>query len=347
MPVGLVYSPHYLEHDDPLHVENALRLQEAVRVLQESGAWDEAIPIDPHPVSSELLGRLHSPAYVEEVRRVAEAGGGWLDMDTYICPASYRVALLAAGGLVQAVEAVLQGQVEGALALVRPPGHHACPARGMGFCLFNNVALGALYALEQRGLERVLIVDWDVHHGNGTQEAFFRDGRVLFFSVHQYPYYPGTGAVQEIGEGSGRGCIVNVPLPAGVGDAGYIHVFEQVLLPVAQRFEPQLILVSAGFDAHWADPLASMQLSVGGYAQLAATLRRLAEEFCPGRLVLTLEGGYHPEALGYGVLATCRVWQGHEPTEVQDPLGPSQHGRPANDPILRNVIATVRDIHGL
>jgi acetoin utilization deacetylase AcuC-like enzyme len=217
----------------------------------------------------------------------------------------------------------------------------------MGFCLFNNVALGALYALEEGGLERVLIVDWDVHHGNGTQEAFYDDGRVLFFSTHQHPYYPGTGALQEVGTGAGNGCIVNVPLPAGVGDAGYRAVFERVLLPAARRFRPQLILVSAGFDAHWADPLAAMRLSVGGYAQLAAMLRRLAEECCPGRLVLTLEGGYHPQALGYGVLATFRVWQGSDPAEVEDPLGPAHHQRPADDAALLNVIAAVRTAHQL
>jgi len=347
MAVALVYSPHYLEHNDPSHPENAGRLQAIVEVLQADGAWEEALLVEPQPISPERLGRLHPSVYVERVRQASEQGGGWMDLDTYITPASYRVALLAAGGAVEAVRAVLEGRAEAALALVRPPGHHARPAQGMGFCLFNNVALAALYALEEGGLERVLIVDWDVHHGNGTQEAFYHDGRVMYGSTHQFPYYPGTGTVQEVGAGRGAGCMVNVPLPSGVGDAGYRRVFREIFLPAARRFRPQLVLVSAGYDPHWADPLAGMSLSVRGFAHLAATVREIAGECCPGRLVLVLEGGYHPEALAYGVLATFRVWQGWSPEEVRDPLGPAPQERPADDPALERVLQTARAAHHL
>ena len=347
MPIGLVYSPEYLEHDDPSHPENAGRLRAIVEVLQKSGAWDEAVQIEPQPLSVERLAALHDRSYVEQVRRLAEGGGRYLDLDTYITPASFRVALLAAGGVVGAVEAVLAGRANAALALVRPPGHHATPSWGMGFCIFNNVAVAARLALDEGGLERVLIVDWDVHHGNGTQEAFYHDGRVLYFSTHQYPHYPGSGAVREVGAGAGTGFMVNVPLPAGSGDPGYRRVFTEVLLPVARRFRPQLVLVSAGYDCHWADPLAGMHLTVRGFAHLAAVARTIAEEFCPGRLVLALEGGYDPQALGYGVLATCRVWQGRDPEGVEDPFGLPPRQRPADDAVVAEVIRAAREVHGI
>jgi acetoin utilization deacetylase AcuC-like enzyme len=347
MTIGIVYSPRYLEHNDPTHPEHAGRLEAIVQVLRQHGAWDEAAHITPQPISRERLTSLHTASYVDQVQRAAEAGRPWLDLDTYLSPASYQVALLAAGGVIQGVEAVLDGQVEAALALVRPPGHHARPMREMGFCLFNNVALAALHALEERGLERVLIVDWDVHHGNGTQEAFYHDGRVMYFSTHQFPYYPGTGAIQETGTGDGAGCIVNVPLPPGTGDAGYGRVFEEVLLPAGRRFHPQLVLVSAGYDPHWADPLAAMCVSVRGFAHMAAVVRQIAQEHCLGQLVLALEGGYHLQALAYGILATWRTWAGRDPANVDDPLGPARDERPADDPYLEEVLGTVKAVHGL
>jgi len=217
----------------------------------------------------------------------------------------------------------------------------------MGFCLYNNAALAALHALNERGLQRVLIVDWDVHHGNGTQDAFYHHGGVLYVSTHQYPHYPGTGSVGEVGAGAGKGRMVNLPLPSGVGDAGYRRIFEEVILPLGRRFRPELVLLSAGFDPHWADPLAGMNLSVRGFAHMAAVLRDLAGECCPGRLVMTLEGGYHPQALGYGTLATFRVWQGQDPEQVPDPLGPAPQQRPAGDPTLERVIQAVREVHGI
>jgi acetoin utilization deacetylase AcuC-like enzyme len=348
LAIVLVHSPEYLEHDEPSHPENAGRLRAIIESFRSSGAWDEAEHLAPQPLAPERLSSVHDPAYIERVRELAAQGPRYLDPDTYLTPASYRVARLAAGGVVQAMEAVLDGAFQGALALVRPPGHHATRDRGMGFCLFNNVAIAARLALEEQRLDRVLIVDWDVHHGNGTQEAFYHDGRVLYFSTHQYPLYPGTGSIRETGAGSGAGCIVNVPLPAGAGDAGYGRVFEEILWPIAHRFRPQLVLVSAGFDGHWADPLATMRLTVRGFARLAALVHEVAQAWCPGRLVLALEGGYHPRALAYSVLACFRVWQGQKPEEVEDPLGPPPGGeRPADDPAIEATIAAVRREHGL
>jgi acetoin utilization deacetylase AcuC-like enzyme len=262
-------------------------------------------------------------------------------MDTYVGPHSYAAALRAAGGLLQAVQAVLQGEANNAFALVRPPGHHAVASRAMGFCLFNNVAIATRYALREFGLERVLIVDFDLHHGNGTQDAFYEEPTVLYFSTHQYPYYPGTGHYQETGRGAGQGYTVNVPLPAGVGDTGYERVFAEILVPVARRYKPQLILASAGYDAHWADPLGGMLLSVSGYVSMARTLVALAEELCQGRLVLTLEGGYSLEALAASIAATFAVLL--EDEQVMDPLGPARHVEQPVDPI----VSAVKRVHGL
>jgi acetoin utilization deacetylase AcuC-like enzyme len=265
----------------------------------------------------------------------------WLDPDTYVGPRSFAAAVRAAGAVLTALDSVMQGESENAFALVRPPGHHAVAARAMGFCLFNNVAIAARYASSRYQLRRVLIVDFDLHHGNGTQDAFYEESSVLYFSTHQYPYYPGTGHYQETGRGAGEGFTVNVPLPAGVGDEGYDRVFNEVLVPVARRYRPQLILASAGFDAHWADPLGMMLLSVSGYAAMTRTLLMLADELCAGRLVFTLEGGYNLNALAAGVGATFAGLLGD--AQAADPLGPP---RQAEQPV-DGIIASVKRVHGL
>ncbi|MEJ2209668.1 MAG: histone deacetylase [Anaerolineae bacterium] len=343
MVTGYVYHPLYLEHDLRGHPENQQRLKTILRVLETHEMLPRLVPIEAHPISAERLQRVHTPGYIAQVQRVARQGGGHLDADTYVRPASYDAALMAAGGLVEATRAVLDGEVDNAFALVRPPGHHALAGRGMGFCLFNNVAIAARYALAERGLERVLIVDFDVHHGNGTQAEFEADPAVMYVSTHQYPYYPGTGHWRETGVGQGQGSIVNVPLPGGVGDEGFRRIFHEVIGPAAWRFQPQLILVSAGYDAHWDDPLAYLQLSIGGYMSSARALYDLAAELCQGRLVFTLEGGYHQEALGYSILNTFAVLLGDEGWDLVDPLGPSPRGeRPIDD-----VIEQVRQVHNL
>jgi acetoin utilization deacetylase AcuC-like enzyme len=343
MATGYVYDPIYLKHDLRGHPENQQRLKMILAVLEQHRMLERLTSIPALLISPERLQWVHTPEYISLVKRVAQQGGGQLDMDTYVRPASYDAALMAAGGLVEATRAVLDGDVENAFALVRPPGHHALRNRGMGFCLFNNVAIAARYALAERGLDRVLIVDFDVHHGNGTQDEFEADPAVLYISTHQYPHYPGTGYWDEAGHGAGTGSVVNVPLAGGVGDEGFARILSEIVTPVAWRFQPQLILVSAGYDAHWDDPLAAMQLSVGGYAAIARALKDLAEELCGGRLVFTLEGGYHLQALAYSILNTFAVLLGDTGWRLVDPLGPSPHReRPVDD-----IVARVRHVHGL
>jgi acetoin utilization deacetylase AcuC-like enzyme len=337
MSTGYVYDPIYLKHDLRGHPENQQRLQAILRVLQEQKMLERLVPIPAAPITADRLQQAHSSRYVEQVQRVARQGGGHLDPDTYVRSDSYEAALMAAGGLVEATEAVLDGKVDNAFALVRPPGHHALRQRGMGFCLFNNVAVAARYALTERGLDRVLIMDFDVHHGNGTQDEFETDPDVMYISTHQYPYYPGTGHWNETGQGDGTGSIVNIPLEGGVGDEGFGRIFEEIVGPAAWRFQPQLLLVSAGYDAHWDDPLAYMQLTVGGYAKIARALKGIADELCGGRLVFTLEGGYHTEALAYSILNTFAVLLDVDDWQLVDPLGPSPRRERPVDAIIERV----------
>jgi len=338
---GYVFHPLYLEHTLVGHPENHYRLLAIMDLLKKEGVLDRLKLIEPKPVPRELLQTVHAPRYIQLVEEMAKSGGGHLDLDTYMGPHSYDAALMAAGGTVEAVRAVLDGEVENAFALVRPPGHHATPMRGMGFCIFNNVAIAARYALGRKEVERVLIVDFDVHHGNGTQDIFYRDPSVLYFSTHQYPHYPGTGYITDIGEGEGYGYTVNVPLRGWVGDEGFKAIFEEILVPIAQRYRPNLILVSAGFDSHWADPLASMLLSIRGYAELARILKSLAEELCQGRIVFVLEGGYKLEVLSHCVLNTFYILMGEE--KVVDPLGPS----PRPEQPVNAIIQNLKEIHKL
>ncbi len=236
MKAGLVYDPIYLEHDTGSHVENSQRLVAIMSHLEETGLINQATTLPPRPALIEELEMVHTPEYISQIERVAERGGGWLDPDTVMCPKSYEVALYAAGGVLTAVEAVMKGEVNSAFALVRPPGHHATQNRAMGFCIFNNIAIAAKFALANFNLNRILIADFDVHHGNGTQETFYADLKVLYFSTHQYPFYPGTGRIEETGTGEGEGTTVNFPMAAGWGDEEYLRAFNEVLVPVARRF---------------------------------------------------------------------------------------------------------------
>lgn len=343
MSVGLVYDPIYLKHDTGQHVENASRLVKVMGHLEETKVMGQLVPIHPRAASLEELSRVHSPGYISYVESFAAKGGGWLDADTVVSPASYNAALYAAGGLIKAVDAVITGEVKSAIALVRPPGHHAMRWEAMGFCLFNNIAIAAQHAISSYQLERILIADFDVHHGNGTQDTFYDDPHVLYFSTHQYPFYPGSGGVDETGAGLGEGFTVNVPLPAWCGDEEYLRVFDEVLVPVARRFRPQLILVSAGYDPHWADQISLMQLSVTGFAEMVRVLKRLADELCDGRLVFTLEGGYHLEALASSIRATLDVLLGS--SEIVDPLGEPPGVRRA--PYIDTLLRAIKETHKL
>jgi acetoin utilization deacetylase AcuC-like enzyme len=343
MAVGYVYDPIYLKHDTGEHVENGGRLEAIISHLEETGLKKELTLIKPRPASVEELSLVHTKQHISHVQGIAKKGGGWIDADTVISPDSYEVALYAAGGVIVAAEAVMEGKVSSAFALVRPPGHHATRHQAMGFCLFNNIAIATEYALAKYKLERVLIIDFDTHHGNGTQEIFYDRPEVMYISTHEYPLYPGTGSVGETGKGSARGTTVNIPLPAGCGDNEYLTVFEQIIAPAARRFKPRLVLVSAGYDTHWADGIALMQVSVSGFGEMARIISGLASELCDGRLVFTLEGGYNLSALAASIKATFDVLLGK--SSGDDPLGQSPHGGTA--PKIESLIRAIKEIHAL
>lgn len=336
---AIVYDPFNLRHTREGHPENYRRLEKTWALLNQDGILSSLMMVPSSMAPLEAVLRVHTPRYVERLQMAAMLGGGHLDADTYLNADSYTAALLAAGGLLNVVDAVLWGRADNGFALVRPPGHHALAYVGMGFCLLANIAIAARWAQDRHGVQRVLIVDFDVHHGNGTQDIFYHDPSVLFMSAHQFPYYPGTGAADEIGDEKGAGSTINVPFPAHVGDQGYLDAFDQVLAPAARRFQPELILLSAGFDAHWLDPLASMQLSVTGYSRLVDRLMALADELCHGRLVAVLEGGYNLDVLSHCVLSTLRVL-GNAVRDVSDPFGPPRTGE-------RNVSILLDRLHHL
>jgi len=300
---GFVYHPQYLEHDMGAgHPESPERLRAIVARLQESGVFDRLVHIQPLPAADEWITYIHAASYLETLKRRAPTHGRVsLDPDTSMSPGSLSAAYLAAGGLLTAADAIVSGSIDHAFCAVRPPGHHAEHDRAMGFCLFNNVAIAARYLQRKHGIARVLIVDWDVHHGNGTQHAFYDDPSVLFFSTHQYPHYPGTGRPSEEGEGAGKGTTINVPMTAGEGDDVYRQLFEKVLIPAADNFKPDFVVLSAGFDAHRNDPLASMGLTEDGYAELTRLVVQIAQRHCNGRVLSSLEGGYHLASLSASV----------------------------------------------
>lgn len=296
---GLAYDSAFLSHRvSPHHPEQPARVQAVIAGLEKDGLLQKLTMLTPRMATDEELATVHSPEYVRRVERACAAGERFLDsLDTEICSESFLAAKLAAGAGLTAVDAVMQGKVTNAFCAVRPPGHHAEHARAMGFCLFNNVAVAARHLQRTHGLERILIVDWDVHHGNGTQAAFYEDDSVLYFSVHQFPHYPGTGAAHEKGRGRGEGYTVNVPLPAGSGDADYEQVFKEILRPVARRLHPDFVLISAGFDPHHSDPLGGMRVTEAGFKSIFHVTLDIASEYCAGRVVSLLEGGYNLEAL--------------------------------------------------
>jgi acetoin utilization deacetylase AcuC-like enzyme len=305
----IVYHPDYLLHETGNHPERKERLLAIMRLIKESGI--NVRKIEPETASTEQIRYVHDPDYIEKVKYHSEHEIP-LDPDTVVCKDSYHAAMLAAGGAIRAVDLAMGGgdgganDADNAFALLRPPGQHAFPGRGSGFCIFNNIAIGARHA-QRKGCKRVLIVDWDVHHGNGTQHIFYDDPSVFYFSVHQYPHYPGTGSSGETGEGDGSGYTLNVPLPAGSGDAAYIDAFEKILTPTALEFNPDIVLVSAGFDAHLDDPLAGMAVTTAGFKNMASIVSSIAWECCGGRIAIMLEGGYNLHALSHSVLAVLGV----------------------------------------
>ena len=300
MKTAIIYNDRFIDHDTgPSHPECPGRLEAIISRLRDSGTWDRLVRPDFEPADMAWIERVHSTAYINRLRSACEQGRMFIDVpDSAICPGSFDVARLAVGGILAAVDAVMAGQVDNALCALRPPGHHAEHDRSMGFCMFNNIAIAAEYLLEKHGLKRVAIVDFDVHHGNGTQHTFESRDDVLFISLHEDPQfmYPGTGYAHEEGMGRGQGLTVNVPLMPRSTDYDYRQAFQKQVIPAVDSFKPQFLLVSAGYDPHELDPIGHQRVTDEGFAWMAAELRAAADRLCGGRLLVALEGGYHFEA---------------------------------------------------
>lgn len=338
MKTGVVLDRRYMDHDmGAWHVESPARVEVLLRMLDE----DPPVPLQriaPRPATGEELGFVHERGYIDLVRSTA-GQTVVMDGDTVAGPRTFDAALLAAGGFLESLDRVMDGTVRNAFALVRPPGHHAEASRAMGFCFFNNAAIGAEHLVRRHGLGRVLVVDWDLHHGNGTEQAFYGRRDVLYFSVHQAPLYPGTGAARSFGRGEGFGYNLNVPLRAGKGDDDYALVLEKVLGPVAARFEPEFIVASVGFDIAAGDPLGGMAVTAAGFGRLAAVLSGLAERTAAGRLALVLEGGYDPTALREGVRETLRALASAAPSP---PPEASPDGAPVSEALRADLEGPLR-----
>jgi acetoin utilization deacetylase AcuC-like enzyme len=318
---GIVKDIRYLDHVmGAYHPESPQRLKTVYEMLEDPDMKGNFMDVPVRMAEREELLMIHSQDYVDILEATDGKSSTYLDPDTQTSSGSYKAALLAAGGLCEAISMVDSGELENAFALIRPPGHHAEKSRAMGFCLFNNVAIGARYAQENLGLDRILIADWDLHHGNGTQHAFEDDPSILYFSTHQYPYYPGTGSYVEVGTGKGEGFTVNVPLSTGYGDGEFLTIFERILRPVALEFDPDIILVSAGFDIFKGDPLGGMNVTPNGFAGLTGSIMDIADECCDGKVIITLEGGYHIQGQSDSVKAVLKELSGKVKTDSNDLL---------------------------
>ncbi|UCE41123.1 MAG: histone deacetylase [Candidatus Aminicenantes bacterium] len=301
MTTGIIKDRRYMDHHMGYsHVETPQRLEVIYRMIDEKISFS-LDKIEPRLATKEELALIHTTHYIDMVKSTAGKEHVQLDPDTSTSAKSWEVACLAAGGVINAVDSIMEGKIQNGFALVRPPGHHAEASRAMGFCLFNNIGIGAAHLIQKHGLKRILVMDWDLHHGNGTQHSFYESAQVLYFSTHQFPHYPGTGHWNEVGEGKGEGFTVNIPLRAGKTDGDYLRIFQQILRPIVSEYKPEFILVSAGFDIYEGDPLGGMQITKQGFAALAAELLDLTASFSQKRLLCVLEGGYDLQGLQDGV----------------------------------------------
>jgi len=336
---GIVYHKAYLAHDLGYdHPERPERIENILKAMEEILERQDVTLLEPNPASTTDLLRVHTADYVAKIQSMSETGGV-LTMDTPVPQGVYETARLAAGGAILAGESVVEGKVDNAFALTRPPGHHAGRAFGGGFCFFNNVAAMVEYIRFRHHLGKFAILDWDVHHGNGTQEIFNRDPDVLYFSTHQSPLYPGTGAIEQIGEGSGRGSKINVPLHPGTSGASFKYILAELFAPLVEQFRPDLIAVSAGYDAYFDDPLANLNFTIETYSYSAKFVKDLSDKLCDGRLAVVLEGGYNLQAVSLGVLATLSSMLGLG--DVEEPsTTPSQ----VVDEVVRREVSQIKEI---
>ncbi|MCX5865361.1 MAG: histone deacetylase [Deltaproteobacteria bacterium] len=333
---AVLKDPLFLEHDPGYdHVESPERLTAIYQALAKEDAEAFFFP-ECEPASYADLVANHTAEHIDRVAETAGKQFDVLDPDTHTSPQSYEAAVLAAGAVITGLKLVAAGQADNAFALVRPPGHHAEADRAKGFCLFNNIAVGARYGLKHLGMERIFILDWDLHHGNGTQHSFYDTDQVLYCSTHQYPLYPGTGSLKESGEGKGEGYTLNVPLPGGQGDQDFARIMDELVAPVARQYKPDCIMVSAGYDTHVLDPLGGMAVTTTGFSYMSKVMVDLAAELCGGRLVLALEGGYNLQGLADGVLASLHemTGEGGLPTAAFTDLAQAKRPLPALDAAL-------------
>jgi len=329
---GFVLDERYRLHDTgPGHPERSDRIGVLMRSIEERPGLRR---IAPRAATGDEITLVHDERHFDAVDRTSGLARAAFDADTPVSADSFGTACLATGGVLAAVDAVMAGEIDNAFAMVRPPGHHAERSQAMGFCLFNNIAVGAAYLRRRYGLNRILIMDWDVHHGNGSQHSFYADPGVLFISTHRYPFYPGTGSIDEVGRGEGEGYTVNLPLPAGFGDTEYDELFEAVVVPIAEAYEPEFVLISAGFDPHARDPLGGMAVTEAGFARMARRLLDVAEHCAQRRCVAVLEGGYDLQAIRDSSLAVLDQFSGRSES-LAPPTGPPGRATPVVDAARR------------
>ena len=345
MKTAITFSSNHEVHAQPGHFERPERLQAIQTLLNQDGILESLMVLESHAATKEDVLLVHPESYYDKLVTASEAGTVWLDSDTYSTPGSLGVAMEALGGLIQVTEAVVEKKVSNGFAIVRPPGHHARPAEAMGFCLLANIAIAARWIQKHTNMRRILIVDFDVHHGNGTQEIFYEDPDVLYISTHQSPLYPGTGSLLETGENEGNRATINIPLPANTGDDTLIYVFKEILKPRVAQFNPEFILVSAGYDAHWLDPIGGMNITVSGFSTILKEILDWAALYASDRLVALLEGGYHAEALAHSVLTSLRILNNTQ-APPSDPFGPNPAQGSIHDQ-LKNYLVEIASIHAL
>ena len=341
MKTGIIYDTIFIKHDQPGHPENANRLKSIITGLNEKKLFEKLLIVETRSAEFDEISICHSKDYIKYVEEFCSEGGGYLDPDTYSNQYSYVSAIKAIGGSIDLTNSVIGGKLKNGFALLRPPGHHALSNKSIGFCLFGNIAIAAKFALTHPRINKVAIVDFDVHHGNGTQALVGDDPNILFISTHQYPFYPGTGSLREIGFGEAEGTVINIPLHAGVGDEGFKLVYEKIIIPSLEKFNPDIILVSAGYDAHWDDHLANLNLSLKGFDWISRKLIDTAEKICSGKIVFFLEGGYNLQVLSNGVANSISALLGID--FLEDPIGVSGY----SEPQVENLINDLRKIHNL